>query len=64
MREEPGTDNRTVQRVAEQLGYGVGSVRTWVPGDRQDPITALRLAAPTGHSSTRDPTRESEEPLI
>lgn len=30
LREELGTDHGTVQRVAEQLGYGVESVRTWV----------------------------------
>ena len=30
MRAELGTEQGTVQRVAEQLGYGVESVRTWV----------------------------------
>jgi transposase len=30
LRAELGTDHRTVQRVAKQLGYGVESVRTWV----------------------------------
>ena len=30
LREELGTDHGTVQRVANQLGYGVESVRTWV----------------------------------
>lgn len=30
LRAELGTDHGTVQRVAEQLGYGVESVRTWV----------------------------------
>ena len=30
LREELGTDHGTVQRVADQLGYGVESVRTWV----------------------------------
>ena len=30
LRQELGTDHGTVQRVAEQLGYGVESVRTWV----------------------------------
>jgi transposase-like protein len=30
LREELGSDHGTVQRVAEQLGYGVESVRTWV----------------------------------
>jgi transposase len=28
--QELGTEHGTVQRVAEQLGYGVESVRTWV----------------------------------
>ena len=30
LRHELGTSQGTVQRVAEQLGYGVESVRTWV----------------------------------
>jgi transposase len=30
LREELGSDHGTVQRVAEQLGYGVESVRSWV----------------------------------
>jgi transposase len=30
LREELGTEQGTVQRVAEQLGYGVESVRLWV----------------------------------
>lgn len=30
LRHELGTEHGTVQRVAEQLGYGVESVRTWV----------------------------------
>lgn len=30
LRGELGTEHGTVQRVAEQLGYGVESVRTWV----------------------------------
>jgi transposase len=30
LRAELGTDQGTVQRVAEQLGYGVESVRAWV----------------------------------
>ena len=34
LREELGTDHGTVQRVAEQLGYGVESVRTWVRAGR------------------------------
>src|SRR5215217_1192387 len=30
LRKELGTDHGTVQRVAEQLGYGTESVRQWV----------------------------------
>ncbi len=30
LREELGTDHGTVKRVADQLGYGVESVRSWV----------------------------------
>ena len=30
LRDELGTDHGTIQRVANQLGYGVESVRTWV----------------------------------
>jgi transposase len=35
LRTELGTEHGTVKRVAEQLGYGVESVRSWV---RQDDI--------------------------
>ena len=30
LREELGTEHGTIQRVAEQLGYGVETVRKWV----------------------------------
>lgn len=30
LRKELGTDHGTIQRVANQLGYGVESVRSWV----------------------------------
>jgi len=30
LRQELGTEHGTVQRVAQQLGYGVESVRSWV----------------------------------
>lgn len=30
LRTELGTEHRTVKRVADQLGYGLGSVRGWV----------------------------------
>ncbi|MDZ7734519.1 MAG: hypothetical protein U5R31_16855 [Acidimicrobiia bacterium] len=35
LREELGTEHGTVQRVADQLGYGVESVRKWVAGRRR-----------------------------
>ena len=41
LRAELGTEHGTVQRVAEQLGYGVESVRTWVrQADIDDGATA------------------------
>ncbi len=46
LRAELGTDHGTIQRVANQLGYGVESVRTWVrqadidDGDRPGTTTA------------------------
>jgi transposase len=30
LRAELGTEHRTVYRVAQQLGYGIESVRSWV----------------------------------
>lgn len=30
LRKELGTEHGTIQRVANQLGYGVESVRSWV----------------------------------
>ncbi len=30
LRAELGTDHGTIQRVAQQLGYGIESVRSWV----------------------------------
>jgi transposase len=39
-RAELGTEHGTIQRVAQQLGYGVESVRTWVrQADIDDGIT-------------------------
>lgn len=43
LRAELGTSQGTVKRVAEQLGYGVESVRTWV---RQAASTAARPRGP------------------
>jgi transposase len=41
LREELGTSHGTVQRVAEQLGYGTESVRKWVAqADIDDGLTA------------------------
>ena len=34
LREELGTEHGTVQRVADQLGYGVETVRKWVQAGR------------------------------
>lgn len=46
LRAELGTDHGTVKRVAEQLGYGVESVRGWV---RQADIDdGQRLGTTTG----------------
>jgi transposase len=42
LREELGTSQGTIQRVARQLGYGVESVRSWV----RDHDVAEGLAGP------------------
>jgi len=42
LREELGTDHGTVQRIADQLGFGVESVRKWV----QDRDVSEGLAGP------------------
>jgi len=40
LRKELGCEYGTVQRVADQLGYGVESVRTWVrEADARDGLT-------------------------
>lgn len=41
LRDELGTSHGTIQRIANQLGYGVESVRSWVhQADIDDGITA------------------------
>ena len=41
LRDELGTSHGTVQRVANQLGYGVESVRSWVhQADVDDGVTS------------------------
>ena len=56
LRAELGTDHGTVQRVADQLGYGVESVRMWV---RQDEID--RGDAPGRRLRTRIGSRRSHK---
>lgn len=50
LRQELGTDHGTVRRIADQLGYGVESVRAWV---RQADIDAGN----TPGTSTQDAAR-------
>jgi transposase len=53
LRDELGTSHGTVQRVANQLGYGVESVRGWVrQADIDDGIT--------GGATTADKARVAE----
>ena len=57
LRTELGTSQGTVSRVADQLGYGVESVRSWVrQADIDDgPAPGCRLRKPgaSKHSSRR-----------
>jgi transposase len=50
LREELGTSQGTVKRVAEQLGYGVESVRVWV---KQADVNAGVAPGPTSVDKTR-----------
>jgi transposase len=56
LRAELGTTQGTVKRIAEQLGYGVESVRTWV---RQAEIDAGHEAGVTSAEAAR--IRELEQ---
>ncbi len=57
LRKELGTSQGTVKRVAEQLGYGVESVRTWV---RQAEIDAGDAAGVSTADRTRMKRLEQE----
>jgi transposase len=57
LREELGTSQGTVKRVAAQLGYGVESVRTWV---RQDEIDAGEVSGTTTADQARIAELEQE----
>jgi len=57
LRKELGTDHGTVQRVANQLGYGVESVRAWV---RQADIDAGLTAGTTTAEAERVKALEQE----
>ena len=57
LREELGTDHGTVQRVADQLGYGVESLRTWV---RQADVDGGLKPGVTSESADRIAALEQE----
>ena len=57
LREELGTSQGTVKRVADQLGYGVESVRTWV---RQFEIDSGEAPGSTSEDKVRIKTLEQE----
>lgn len=57
LRKELGTSQGTVRRVAEQLGYGVESVRQWV---RQAEIDGGHEAGTTSADATRIKQLEQE----
>ena len=57
LRAELGTDHGTVKRVAEQLGYGVESVRAWV---RQADIDEGRSGGVTTAEAERVKALEQE----
>ena len=57
LRKELGTSQGTVKRVAEQLGYGVESVRSWV---KQFDIDSGEAAGTTSEDKVRIKTLEQE----
>ena len=57
LRAELGTTQGTVKRVADQLGYGVESVRTWV---RQSDIDAGEQPGTTSADAARIKELEQE----
>jgi transposase len=58
LRAELGSEHGTVKRVAEQLGYGVESVRLWVPPRARLPPPSLEPATQRApRRSGRDPRR-------
>ena len=57
LREELGTKNGSVKRVANQLGFGVESVRKWV---RQAEIDTGQVAGTTTEQTEREKALEQE----
>jgi transposase-like protein len=57
LRAELGTDHGTVQRVAQQLGYGIESVRLWV---RQADIDEGHVAGVSTTEAARIKALEQE----
>ncbi len=57
LRAEIGTSQGTVKRVAEQLGFGVESVRTWV---REAAVDRGEAAGTTTEQAARVKTLEQE----
>jgi len=57
LRAELGTDHGTIQRVAQQLGYGVESVRVWV---RQGDIDEGHVAGVSTAEAARIKALEQE----
>ncbi|GAA1452396.1 transposase [Nesterenkonia lacusekhoensis] len=57
LREELGTKNGSVKRVADQLGFGVESVRKWV---RQAEIDTGQVAGTTTEQTEREKALEQE----
>ena len=53
LRKKLGTDHGTIQRVANQLGYGVESVRSWVHPRYRIGTQALP-ETPTKHGVPKD----------